>query len=182
MIVALVCALGTGPHPDAVPGLACIAPDLRALSGCPHTWLDESMIFRSPIPGVSRALGESGSRGYRAPITAGTKTGHHDWSKVLKLHRKCSGAEISGRSGIPFAGAFSISRLGGSRRFGRTIALWGFNRFLLFAAPSVLVPPDQSTQDDCVGDDAEVRRNPTGLEGTAADGGGLMRIVTPGVT
>jgi hypothetical protein len=52
----------------------------------------------------------------------------------------------SGRDGMPFAGAFLISRLGGSRRrFGRTIALWGLNRFLLFAAPSVLVPPDQST-------------------------------------
>ena len=44
------------------------------------------------------------------------------------------------------AGAFSIRRLGGSRRgFGRTIALWGLNRRLIFAAPSVLVPPDQST-------------------------------------
>jgi hypothetical protein len=52
----------------------------------------------------------------------------------------------SGRGGMQFAGAFLISRLRGSRRrFGRTIALWGLNRFLLFAAPSVLVPPDQST-------------------------------------
>jgi hypothetical protein len=52
----------------------------------------------------------------------------------------------SGRGGMQFAGAFLISRLGGSRRrFGRTIALWGLNRFLLFAAPSVLVPPDQAT-------------------------------------
>ena len=44
------------------------------------------------------------------------------------------------------AGAFSIRRLGGSRRrFGRTIALWGLNRPLISAAPSLLVPPNQST-------------------------------------
>ena len=44
------------------------------------------------------------------------------------------------------AGAFSIRRLGGSRRgFGRTIALRGLNRPLIFPAPSVLVPPYQST-------------------------------------
>src|SRR4051812_5686733 len=44
------------------------------------------------------------------------------------------------------ARAFSIRRLGRSRRrFGRTIALWGLNRSLLFTAPSVLVPPDPST-------------------------------------
>jgi hypothetical protein len=56
-----------------------------------------------------------------------------------------------GRGGMPFAGAFLISRLGGSRRrFGRTIASWGFNRFLLFAAPSVLVPSDQSTHLPCI--------------------------------
>src|SRR5438034_768759 len=52
----------------------------------------------------------------------------------------------SGRGGMQFAGAFLISRLGGSRRrFGRTIALWGLNRFLLLAARAVLVPPDQPT-------------------------------------
>jgi hypothetical protein len=45
---------------------------------------------------------------------------------------------------MQFAGAFLISRLGGSRRrFGRTIALWGLNRSLLFAVRSVLVPLDQ---------------------------------------
>jgi hypothetical protein len=47
---------------------------------------------------------------------------------------------------MPFAGAFLISRLGGSRRrFGRTIALWGLNRSLLFAAHSVFVPLDEFT-------------------------------------
>jgi len=66
----------------------------------------------------------------------------------------------SGRDGMPFAGAFLISRLGGSRRrFGRTIALWGFNRFLLFAAPSVLVPPDQSTHLPCIVRPRQRRRN-----------------------
>ena len=58
------------------------------------------------------------------------------------------------------AGAFLISRLGGSRRrFGRTIALWGLNRFLLFAAPSVLVPPDQSTHRPCIVLPRQRRRN-----------------------
>jgi hypothetical protein len=66
----------------------------------------------------------------------------------------------SGRGGMQFAGAFLISRLGGSRRrFGRTIALWGLNRFLLFAAPSVWVPPDQSTHRPCIVLPRQRRRN-----------------------
>ena len=65
-----------------------------------------------------------------------------------------------GRGGMPFAEAFLISRLGGSRRrFGRTIALWGLNRFLLFAAPSVWVPTDQSTHRPCIVLPRQRRRN-----------------------
>jgi hypothetical protein len=58
-----------GVYHISQPGPALAADTLAA---------DSVLTFRV----VDAPLGESGSRGYRAPTSARTKTGHHDWPEV----------------------------------------------------------------------------------------------------